>query len=198
MTKSIFARLLLFVLLAAGLPAISAAAAKEIPTDIVLFSEKNTSVSDWKDKWGSIPSGCEVKTENHKMVLSGNLSNQSYGCVYRALDVDLDSTPFLEIDVESISHHWYLICRGEQLPNGWVKIQPDTDQTGKILYDLRLALGLTGKQSFSEIQLGVSTEESVSGNKGQTLVLNRMALLSAVSGADDMQLYGPQNRRVNG
>ncbi|OGR86825.1 MAG: hypothetical protein A3A86_06860 [Elusimicrobia bacterium RIFCSPLOWO2_01_FULL_60_11] len=166
---------------------------------ILIFDPAHASVSEWKSSWGELPSGASARTENKKLVVTGNLANQSYGCVYRPLDIDLDKTPLMEIEVESASHHWYLVFRGDQLPNGYIKVQPDTDQTGRVQYDLRLALGLTGKQSFSEVQLGVSTEDSTGGNLKQSLVIRRFQILSADEGAPgSLQLYGPSNRNLSG
>lgn len=181
-----------------GAVAVPPAAAAPKPFAVPLFIPANASGGGWTDKWGDIPSGAAVQVAGDKMKVTGTLTNQSYGCVYRALEIDLDKTPFLEINVESVSHHWYLILRGSQLPNGWVKVQADTDQTGTFLYDLRLTTGLTGRQTFGEFQIGVSTEGSASGNKGQSLVLNSLRIVSASSGGDSLELYGPHNRKLSG
>ncbi len=163
-----------------------------------IYNSAHPSAAGWMDAWGSIPSGAAARLDEHRLVITGTLENQSYGCVYQPIDLDLDKTPFLEIDVEAASHHWYLLLKGDPLPNGWVKIQPDVDQTGPFQYDLRLALGLTGKQHFSELQLGVSTEGGAGGNKGQTLVINRLEAVSAAESGDVLQLFGPQTRRLSG
>lgn len=192
-----------FLLCAALLPGFHSqnlsAESKKSSKAILIFDPSRPSVSDWKTSWGSLPSGAAVKVDGGKMLITGNLASQSYGCVYRSLEVDIDKTPYLEMEVESASHHWYLLLKGEQLPNGYVKVQPDTDQMGLMQFDLRLAAGLSGKQVFSEVQLGVSTEESASGNKGQTLLIRKIQL----SPAEEMmggplELYGPKNRGLSG
>lgn len=174
------------------------AESKKSSKAILIFDPSRPSVSDWKSSWGSIPSGAAAKVDGGKMLVTGNLASQSYGCVYRELEVDLDKTPYLEMEVESASHHWYILLKGEQLPNGYIKVQPDSDQVGLMQFDLRLAVGLSGKQTFSEVQLGVSTEESASGNKGQTLLIRKIQL----SPAEEMmggplELYGPKNRGLS-
>ena len=171
---------------------------KKKEVSIPLFDPAHPDVSEWQSSWGEVPAGAEAKVEGKKMVVAGTLTNQSYGCIYRPIDIDIDKTPYMEIDVESVSHHWYLILKGDQLPQGYVKIQNDTDQTGVILYDLRLVTGLTGKQSFKELQLGISTEEGASGNKGQTLVVKSLKLASASGGGDELVLFGPQNPHLSG
>lgn len=172
-----------------------AAPAREV---LSIYNSGHPAATGWMDAWGDIPAGASARVDANRLVVTGTLENQSYGCVHQPVDIDLDKTPFLEIDVESVSHHWYLLLKGDRLPNGWVKIQPDVDQTGAFQYDLRLALGLTGKQHFDEMQLGVSTEGGAGGNKGQTLVINRLEAVSAAETGDLLQLFGPQTRRLTG
>ena len=153
-----------------------------VEKSIPLFDPATPSASGWMGTSGSnVSTGAQAKIEGKKMVVTGSLPNQSYGNIYRSLEVDLDETPYMELDAESATHNWYLILKGDQLPSGFVRIQPDTTQIGVMRYDLRLVTGLSGKQSFKEIQLGISTDGSA-GNNGHKLVINRFRLYAPKGG----------------
>ncbi|MBU0479266.1 hypothetical protein KKC91_11965 [bacterium] len=151
----------------------NSATAEEKLEYIDIFSSQNTDVTSWHDNWNGVSTGAIITKEGAKAIIIGTNANKSYGPVYINVDMDLDKFPILEINVDSVTHHWYLIINHPSLNRGYTKIQPDTDYQGEKKYDLRLLTGLSGKQSF-QLQLGVSTAEMKNNNLAEKLVFTKL------------------------
>ena len=96
---------------------------------------------------------------------------------YRIVTVNLRKTPYLKLTSADVNGIWYLEVSGGALHTP-VKIQKDTDASKESEYDLRVELGLTGKQSF-ELHFGVGsgTKEL---NLGKQTVFRNIRFVSSI------------------
>ena len=113
----------------------------------------------WMDKWpDKMSSGAKIESSDGKYIVRGTSMKNSYGVVYRKFTVDIDKSPYISIDVTAVKGYWYLIAKNEKIKQGYVKVQADTNMTGKLIYDLRTVAGLTGTHEI-ELDMGVSSLE---------------------------------------
>ena len=111
----------------------------------------------WMDKWpDKMSSGAKIESSDGKYIVRGTSMKNSYGVVYRKFTVDIDKSPYISIDVTAVKGYWYLIAKNEKIKQGYVKVQADTNMTGKLIYDLRTVAGLTGTHEI-ELDMGVSS-----------------------------------------
>lgn len=137
-------------------------------------SVTNDLMMGWKDQWDDgTPSGAKFSQSGKNLTVTGN-SKMSYGSVFKVINVDLDPMPYLVIDVDSANGFWYLIAKNQNLRDGYVRIQPDTDQGGKYIYDLKAITRLAGKQNI-ELDLGISSGKDES-NAGKTISFKEIKL----------------------
>jgi hypothetical protein len=113
-----------------------------------------------------LSNGAELKREGSLLLLQGTDTRQeSYASVFlndnQPVSVDLDSQNLrLELNVVANSLEWYLIVHNPDLPGGqgYIYVQPETRQTGKVTYpisQLLKNLGMTGLAPL-RFELGVS------------------------------------------
>lgn len=139
------------------------------------------SITGWQEKWpDGKPSGAVMSGSQGSYTIKGT-SKQSYGSVWKKMMVDLSQTPILSIDVSDANGFWFIIAKNQKIKQGYVKIQPDTNVTGKQVYDLRSITGLSGKQEL-EIDLGVSSGKS-DPNMGKTVTFKDVKLESSQAAA---------------
>ncbi len=111
----------------------------------------------WLDKWpdGS-PTGATFKPQGNASVIEGTAGNRSYGSVYQNLAIDMDRAPYVTVDVQSANGFWYIIVKNSRIPSGFVRVQPDTNLTGRQIYDLKTITGLSGRETI-QMEIGISS-----------------------------------------
>jgi hypothetical protein len=151
---------------------------------------KESSSSGWSDKWpDGTSTGAEVTSSgDNAFTVTGNSAKQSYGGVHKKVSVDLDKTPTLTIDIPSVSGFWYLIAKSPKIKQGYVKIQPDTDTTGKQTFDIKALTGLSGKQEF-ELEVGVSSGKA-DPNKGKSVTFKNLTFAAAGAAGQTASIPG--------
>jgi len=136
---------------------------------------KASLLTGWLDKWpDGKESGATAEATQDGLTITGNSNQMSYGNVYRMMTVDLDKTPYLVVDVNSVNGYWYLILKNENIKEGFVKVQQDDNSTGKQVYDLRSITDLGGKRDL-EIDFGISSGKG-EANTGRTVSIKEFKL----------------------
>lgn len=159
--KSILLFFIMFSVFLTGVP-ISLISGNDV-NSLVLFDSGTKDLSDWNSKWNESPGspGAIIKKSGNVAVIKGKLENQNFAAMYQKLTLNVDKYPYIEIEVKDVSSHWYLIISGEEIKNGYVKIQEDTYKTGKLKYNVKNKLGLSGEITF-DLQVGVSEPQGKS------------------------------------
>jgi hypothetical protein len=166
------------LVLALGLMTVSAGIVR---AEMAANAAAGISISGWQDKWpDGKPSGASFGGTMGNYVVKGT-AKESYGSVWKKMTVDLTQTPILSIDVSNVNGFWFMIVKNQKIKQGYVKVQPDTNVTGKQAFDLRSITGLSGRQEM-EIDLGVSSGKA-EPNLGKTVTFKDVKLESPVSAA---------------
>ncbi|MBN1385020.1 MAG: hypothetical protein JW983_09095 [Elusimicrobia bacterium] len=133
----------------------------------------------WADKMedGSI-TGATIKIIDGKAIITGNSPNSMFGSVHTDIKINFDESPILKINVLDVTRYWYIIMHHPDLPEGWKRIQYDTNELGVKTYNLKDITGLSGIQQI-RLQVGVSTQEEAPTNKGDKVVFSKLTLLEA-------------------
>lgn len=175
--------------------------AKSSSDDSVLLGKTTKDLKDWlynNNKDGK--PGCIIKKSKGLTVVQGNDKDQNFSAVYKKISLDLDQYSFLEMDVKSVSDHWYCILKAEGLQDGFLRLQPDTAKTGKFRFNIRKAIGRGGVQHFS-LEIGVSSPEGKS-TKGKKVVIKKAVFLNtglkkAKGKMKDVSSYDLINKNYN-
>lgn len=125
--------------------------------------------------WDTRNAEAVLKKIKNKTAIIGKRKNQNYGAIYKNIILNLDDYPYIEIEVDQVSDHWYLILSGDKIKNGYLKIQPDTKKKGKKKYNIKQLLGLSGEINF-DLQIGVASPSSKSCD-GEKVILKKLKIL---------------------
>ncbi len=141
----------------------------------LLGDELYENMSDWYPGWGDGPERITIQTIKKETVIEAKLENQNWEGIHKNITLDLDEYPYLEIDVKSVSDYWFLVISSDKIKQGYIKIQPDTIRIGKIKYNIKKLLGLTGEVNFV-LQIGISKPKA-KNCAGSKVVLKKLRLL---------------------
>lgn len=140
--------------------------------------KSNQELKGWLDLWpdGSMTSAKSTLSHN-KLTVKGISFDRSYGSVYKKITPNLDKTPYLILETDSVDGFWYVLAKNANIRGGYVKVQPDTNVIGKHLYDFKSITGLSGKPEV-EIEIGISSGKD-EPNQDKTVVFNDFKFASA-------------------
>ncbi len=125
----------------------------------------------WNSRWdsGGSAGAFLAKGKDKTLKLVGASSDQCYGCVYKAVDVDFADYPSMEVSVRNLTAQMYIIFEGPQFRGGYYRLKPVILQPGQYVFNVGKELDyLQGPQSFV-VKLGVTTDNPQIPNKGREI-----------------------------
>jgi hypothetical protein len=143
--------------------------------NLVIFDKDHPVVSDWSLGWGADGHEADIKAVDGGAVVTGLLKERSFAAVHKNLKFDIDQYPEVEINIKGVSSAWYFIASGSQIKDGYVKLQPDTQNKGIFKYNLKKMLGLSGVVTM-DLQIGVSIPDGKRCD-GETVTFGSLVLI---------------------
>ncbi len=145
-----------------------------VVTEGTVFLAGQPDTIEFKDKWDDGRStGAKVEVDGiGRLLVTGINPEQSYGCVYTDLTVDLDKYGAIEIDVDGVSKGCYILLEGASFEQGYVPLGPSITKPGTTWYDLRLQSGYTQGRLPVRLQLGVTTGNPAVNAAGETVLVS--------------------------
>ena len=147
----------------------------------------------WQD---TLPDGGSTgarvsSAEGGAIKITGTMDAKSWGSVYRDVPLDLNELSHLQIEVVGADSHWFIILKSDELPEGYVRVQKDTNATGLRTYDLKEITQLAGPQKF-RVEVGVSTWDGTP-NKGKTMTFKNFQLIEKAKSKNSKSIGKPKS-----
>ena len=166
--------------------------AQDQETYLYVLNPQEPNLKTWPTGWGNEPDEVSARISDGNVVVRGIREEQSFGALHKNICVDFEKYSYLEIEVSRAANCWYIIFSGPEFENGFIRIQKDTEKTGKFKYNLWNYPQLRNKMEF-DIQIGVSAP----GKSGQKDVEMVFGNLRFVDTGRRRPLKGPKLIRRN-
>jgi hypothetical protein len=136
--------------------------------------------SEWQSELtDGTNTGAKVEVAGDRLSITGTAKDRSYGYVFSTPLLDMDKQACLTVDVEAVpGAAWYILLRSSKLDHGYIRIQPDSNLSGKQFYDLKAITKISGKIDDAELQLGVSSGGQAP-NEGKKAVFKSLKFIES-------------------